>query len=249
MKYKLLFVLLLALTLVQCKTENKTDDTNNEVVVEQTAETFELPQAPEGVMHTFKALPYAYDALEPYIDAKTMEIHFSKHHVGYYKKFLKAIEGKDLGQTSMEEIFNNITKYDSALRNSAGGYWNHTFFWSVMSPDGSEPSAALMEAINRDFGSMENFKKEFNAAAGSRFGSGWAWVVVKDGKLKICSSANQDNPLMSDSECSGTPILTLDVWEHAYYLNYQNRRPEYISAFWNVVNWDQVSKYYEDAVK
>ena len=249
MKIKLLFVLLLSITLVQCKTETKTDDANKDVVVDPVAEVFELPKATAGVIHEFKALPYDYDALEPYIDAKTMEIHFSKHHVGYYNKFLKAIEGTDLGQMSMEDIFTNITKYNSAIKNNAGGYWNHTFFWSVMSPDGGEPSAALMEAINRDFGSMENFKKEFNAAAGSRFGSGWAWVVVKDGKLKICSSANQDNPLMSDSECSGTPILALDVWEHAYYLNYQNRRPDYISAFWNVVNWNQVSQYYQDAVK
>lgn len=249
MKTRLIFLLLLAVTLVQCKTETKTEDPNNEVIVEKLAEVFELPKAPEGVIHTFKALPYAYDALEPYIDARTMEIHFSKHHIGYYNKFLKAIEGKDLGQTSMEDIFANITKYDSAVRNNAGGYWNHTFFWSVMSPDGGEPSVALAEAINKDFGSIDNFKNEFNAAAGSRFGSGWAWVVVNDGKLKICSSANQDNPLMSDSLCSGTPILALDVWEHAYYLNYQNRRPDYISAFWNVVNWNQVSKNYEDAIK
>ena len=198
---------------------------------------------------TLPNLPYAYDALEPYIDAKTMEIHHSKHHNGYTNNLNGAIQGTDLEGKTIEDILANISKAGPAVRNNGGGYYNHWLFWEVMSPNGGgEPSGKLGDAINQKFGSFENFKTEFSKAAATRFGSGWAWLCVKaDGSLRICSSPNQDNPLMDISECPGTPILCLDVWEHAYYLNYQNRRPDYIEAFFNVVNWDEVSKRFEKA--
>lgn len=198
--------------------------------------SFELPK-----------LPYAYDALEPHIDARTMEIHHSKHHNGYTTKLNNAIAGTDLEGKSIEEIL--VAGVDTpAVRNNGGGFWNHSLFWSVMSPNGGgEPTGNLAAAINSAFGSFEAFKTEFSAAAGTRFGSGWAWLCVVDGKLEVCSTANQDNPLMNIG-CGGTPILGLDVWEHAYYLNYQNRRPDYVNAFFNVINWDVVSANFE-AVK
>ncbi len=196
-------------------------------------------------------LPYAYDALEPYIDARTMEIHHSKHHGGYTAKLNAAIEGTELEGKSIEEILAQVSKYPAAVRNNGGGYYNHCLFWSIMSPNGGgEPSAQMNihKAIARDFGSFQNFKKEFSDAAASLFGSGWTWLCVdKQDKLFICNTPNQDNPLMDVVECEGTPILGLDVWEHAYYLHYQNRRPEYIANFWNVVNWAEVSKRYNDA--
>lgn len=194
------------------------------------------------------SLPYAYDALEPHIDARTMEIHHGKHHAGYTNNLNNAIAGTDLEGKSIEEIL--VAGFDNAaVRNNGGGFYNHSLFWQVMSPNGGgQPSGALADAINAAYGSFDGFKDAFSKAAATRFGSGWAWLCVKDGgAVEVCSSANQDNPLMPGIGCTGTPILGLDVWEHAYYLNYQNRRPDYISAFFNVINWDEVSKRYEAA--
>ena len=191
-------------------------------------------------------LPYAHDALEPHIDAKTMEIHHGKHHNGYTTKLNGAIEGTDLEGKSIEDILANC-KDNAAVRNNGGGFYNHSLFWEIMSPNGGgNPSGALAEAINEAFGSFEEFKTAFSNAAGTRFGSGWAWLCVHPGgKVEVCSTPNQDNPLMENVGCGGTPILGLDVWEHAYYLHYQNRRPDYVNAFFNVINWDEVSKRYE----
>ena len=186
-------------------------------------------------------LPYAHDALEPHIDARTMEIHHGKHHAGYTSKLNAAVEGTDLEGKDIETLLREHSD-NGAVRNNGGGFWNHTLFWNSMSPSGGgAPEGALAEAIDRDFGSFENFKDEFSKAAATRFGSGWAWLCVNNGKLEVCSSANQDNPLMPGVGCGGHPILGLDVWEHAYYLNYQNRRPDYINAFFNVVDWDAVA--------
>ena len=190
---------------------------------------------------------YSYDALEPHIDAKTMEIHHSKHHNGYTTNLNNAIQGTDMQNLSIEDICKseNLT---GAVRNNGGGYYNHCLFWDILSPNGGgEPKDEVGEAINSSFGSFENFKNEFAKAAATRFGSGWAWLCVKNGALEICSTANQDNPLMLD-QCGGTPILALDVWEHAYYLNYQNRRPDYINAFFNVINWEEVNKRFKAAL-
>jgi Fe-Mn family superoxide dismutase len=196
--------------------------------------SFELPN-----------LPYDHAALEPHIDARTMEIHHGKHHAGYTAKLNGAIEGTEMAGKSIEELLKNHSD-NGAIRNNGGGYFNHNLFWEVMSPNGGgNPEDELAEAINRDFGSVGSFKEAFANAAATRFGSGWAWLCVHPGgKLEVCSTANQDNPLMPSIGCSGTPILGLDVWEHAYYLNYQNRRPDYITAFWNVVNWAEVAKRY-----
>lgn len=190
-------------------------------------------------------LPYAHDALEPHIDKQTMEIHHGKHHNGYTTKLNAAIEGTDLAGKSIEDIIADCTD-NAAVRNNGGGYYNHCLFWEVMSPNGGgQPSGELAEAINAAYGSFDEFKTAFSAAAGTRFGSGWAWLCVHPGgKVEVCSTANQDNPLMNGIGCGGTPILGLDVWEHAYYLKYQNRRPDYVSAFFNVINWDEVSKRY-----
>ena len=198
---------------------------------------FELPQ-----------LPYAYDALEPHIDARTMEIHHSKHHAGYTAKLNAAVEGTDLEGKSIEELMANHTD-NGAVRNNGGGFYNHNLFWTVMGPNGGgAPTGELADAINSAFDSFDAFKNAFSNAAATRFGSGWAWLCVnKEGKLEVCSSANQDNPLMPGIGCEGTPILGLDVWEHAYYLNYQNRRPDYINAFFNVINWEVVSANYAAA--
>lgn len=197
-------------------------------------------------------LPYAFDALEPHIDARTMEIHHDKHHAGYTRKLNAAIEGTELEGKKIEEILLHVSEYSTAVRNNGGGYYNHSLFWSIMSPDGGGvPSSRLniAKAIERDFGSFEKFKEEFSAAAKSQFGSGWAWLCV-DGhdKLHVCATPNQDNPLMDVvTEHTGKPVLGLDVWEHAYYLNYQNRRPDYVEAFFSVVDWKAVSKRYNDA--
>ncbi|MGE0635030.1 MAG: superoxide dismutase [Bacteroidia bacterium] len=192
---------------------------------------FELPK-----------LPYEYTALEPHIDARTMEIHHSKHHNAYVTNLNKAIEGTPLASQSIEEILKNVSKASAAVRNNGGGHFNHSLFWKVMKPNGGGlPTGDLAAAINRDFGSFDTFKEQFNNAGATRFGSGWAWLLVHDGKLVVTSSPNQDNPLMDVAEVKGTPILGLDVWEHAYYLHYQNRRPDYIGAFWNVINWDEVA--------
>ena len=191
-------------------------------------------------------LPYAYDALEPHIDARTMEIHHGKHHAGYTSKLNAAIEGTEMEGKDIEALLADHSD-NGAVRNNGGGYYNHTLFWSIMSPKGGgTPTGDLAAAIDSDLGGWDTFKQSFANAAATRFGSGWAWVCVKDGKLEVCSSANQDNPLMPGVEC-GTPIMGLDVWEHAYYLNYQNRRPDYIAAFFNVIDWDAVAQRYAAA--
>lgn len=193
---------------------------------------FELPK-----------LPYAYDVLEPHIDARTMEIHHSKHHNGYTTNLNNAIAGTDLEGKSVEDILANISKHSAAVRNNGGGFYNHSLFWNIMGPNaGGNPSGKLADMINDAFGSFEAFKDAFSKAAATQFGSGWAWLCVDGGKLTVCSTPNQDNPLMDVVECNGTPILGIDVWEHAYYLNYQNRRPDYINAFFNVVNWSKVEE-------
>lgn len=195
------------------------------------------------------ALPYANDALEPHIDAQTMGIHHGKHHAGYTSKLNAAIEGTDLAAQSIEEIMANVSKHGGGVRNNGGGFYNHSLFWSIMSPNGGgNPSGDLASAIDEAFGSFEQFKDAFANAAATRFGSGWAWLIVDaDGKLQVTSSPNQDNPLMDIAEVKGTPIMGLDVWEHAYYLKYQNRRPDYIEAFFHVINWDEVAKNFAAA--
>jgi len=199
---------------------------------------FELPE-----------LSYAHDALEPHIDTKTMQIHHGKHHAGYTAKLNAAVAGTDLEGKSIVEILRGLDMGNGALRNNGGGYFNHNLFWEVMSPNGGgAPEGELASAINDAFGSFEAFKDAFSAAAATQFGSGWAWLCVnKEGKLEVCSTPNQDNPLMPGVNCEGTPILGLDVWEHAYYLNYQNRRPDYIEAFFNVINWEKVASLYWSA--
>lgn len=191
-------------------------------------------------------LPYAHNALEPNIDTKTMEIHHGKHHQGYTNNLNAAIEGTDLAGKSIEDILNGLDMSNNAVRNNGGGFYNHSLFWEVMAPNGGgEPSGELADAINAAFGSFAEFKATFAKAAGTRFGSGWAWLCVhKGGKVDVCSTPNQDNPLMPGVGCGGFPILGLDVWEHAYYLNYQNRRPDYVQAFFNVINWTKVSELY-----
>lgn len=195
------------------------------------------------------ALPYAADALEPHIDAKTMEIHHGKHHNAYVTKLNDAIAGTDAEGKSLDELMSGISKVSTGVRNNGGGHYNHTLFWTIMGPDGGgNPSGDLASAIDSAFGSFDKFKEEFSNAAATRFGSGWAWLCVDgSGKLFVTSTPNQDNPVMDVAEKQGTPILGLDVWEHAYYLNYQNRRPDYIAAFWNVVNWEEVAKRFADA--
>ncbi len=198
----------------------------------------------------FNDLPYDFNALEPYIDARTMEIHYTKHHKAYYDKFTAAIEGTPLADMDIIDIFNDIENQSAAVRNNGGGYFNHDLFWNIMSANGGgKPSGKLADAINEAFGSFESFQETFNNAAATRFGSGWAWLCVDaSGKVEVCSTANQDNPLMKGIGCGNTPILGLDVWEHAYYLKYQNKRPEYINAFWKVVDWNAVTKNFEKAV-
>ncbi|HEX8270410.1 MAG TPA: superoxide dismutase [Flavobacterium sp.] len=191
------------------------------------------------------ALPYGYDALEPHIDARTMEIHHTKHHNAYTTNLNAAIAGTDMEGKTIENILINLDKKNAAVRNNGGGYYNHNLFWTVMSPlGGGLPNGDLMDAIERDFGTFEEFKAKFAKAGATQFGSGWAWLCVKDGKLEVCGTPNQDNPLMPEVGCGGTPILGMDVWEHAYYLNYQNRRPDYIEAFFNVINWTEVARRY-----
>ncbi|MDP2188316.1 MAG: superoxide dismutase [Sphingobacteriaceae bacterium] len=196
------------------------------------------------------ALPYAHNALEPNIDTATMEIHHGKHHAAYVNNLNAAIAGTENEGKSLEDLMANISKLPAAVRNNGGGHYNHSLFWTVMSPNGGgEPTGDLAAAINSTFGSFAAFKEEFAKAGATRFGSGWAWLCVEHGKLKVCSTPNQDNPLMDVvTDCNGTPILGLDVWEHAYYLNYQNRRPDYITAFWNVVNWAEVARRYAAAL-
>lgn len=199
---------------------------------------------------TLPPLPYPSNALEPYIDQQTMEIHHGKHHQAYVTNLNAAIAGTEHENKSLEELLAQVSKLPVAVRNNGGGHWNHTFFWNVMAPNaGGVPTGELAIAINNTFGSFDKFKEEFSKAAISRFGSGWAWLIVADGQLKVFSTPNQDNPLMDVAEHRGTPILGLDVWEHAYYLKYQNRRPEYVAAFWNVINWNEVARLYAAAKK
>ena len=194
------------------------------------------------------ALPYAHDALEPHIDTLTMQIHHGKHHNGYTSKLNAAIEGTDLENRSIEDILTTLDMSNTAVRNNGGGYYNHSIFWTVMSPDGGgEPTGEVAAAINEAFGSYDAFKEKFAAAAGTRFGSGWAWLCVHPGgRVEVCSTANQDNPMMPEIGCGGMPILGIDVWEHAYYLKYQNKRPDYVQAFFNVINWDEVNRRYNE---
>ena len=197
--------------------------------------------------YTLPKLQYEYNALEPNIDSKTMEIHHGKHHQGYTNNLNGAINGTELDGKSIEDILKNLDMDNGPVRNNGGGYFNHSLFWEIMSPNGGgSPTGELVDAINNSFGSFENFKDEFSTAAKTRFGSGWAWLCVhKGGELEVCSTPNQDNPLMPGVGCKGTPILGLDIWEHAYYLNYQNRRPDYVNAFFNVINWEEVSRRYK----
>ncbi len=197
---------------------------------------------------TLPNLPYAFNALEPHIDARTMEIHHGKHHNAYVTNLNAAVAGTEWENKSLEEILANISKLAPAVRNNGGGHWNHSFFWQIMAPNaGGAPTGAIADAINASFGSFDKFKEEFTKAATTRFGSGWAWLVKSGDKLVIASSPNQDNPLMDIAEVKGTPVLGLDVWEHAYYLNYQNRRPDYIGSFYNLINWAEVNKRYSAA--
>ena len=198
--------------------------------------------SPSAFQFTQIKLPYDYKALEPSIDSMTMDIHYNKHHAAYLKNINDAIAAESIQFATEAEFFSNASKLSAKARNNSGGVWNHNFFWQVMKPGGSMPAGKISEAINGTFGSLDKFKEEFTKAAMGRFGSGWAWLVNDNGKLKIGSTANQDNPLMDTSEFKGTPILALDLWEHAYYLKYQNKRADYVASWWNVVNWDEVAK-------
>ena len=222
----------------QIKKDQKIDNPKNQSVVNK-SDKFE-----------FKPLPYSYDALEPYIDKLTVEIHYSKHHKAYYDNFINAIKGTELETMDIQDIFRNISKYPIAVRNNSGGYFNHTFYWENMKAHGGGlPTGKLSDAIIKTFHSFEEFKKQFSDAAKTRFGSGWAWLCLDDkGNLYICSTPNQDNPLMDIAEKKGIPLMTIDVWEHAYYLKYQNKRADYIEAFWNVINWEEVSGRYDNAL-
>ncbi len=199
----------------------------------------------------FQPLPFGYDALEPFIDKQTVEIHYSKHHKAYYDNFINAIEGTEMESMDIKDIFMNISKYPMAVRNNGGGYFNHAFYWENMTAHGGDlPTGKLSETIANDFGSFEELKKQFVDAGKTRFGSGWAWLCLDEkGSIFICSTPNQDNPLMDITKIKGIPLLTMDVWEHAYYLKYQNKRPDYIDAFWSVVNWKVVAERYENALK
>jgi len=224
------------------KNQVKTNQTNNDQKIQETMK-------PASKLE-FKALPYSYDALEPSIDKQTVEIHYSKHHKAYYDNFMIAVKGTDMESMDLMDIIKNISKYPMAVRNNGGGYFNHTFYWESMKPDGGGlPTGKLSEAITKSFSSFDEFKKQFSDAGKTRFGSGWAWLCINpEGTLFICSTPNQDNPLMDLAEKKGIPLLTMDVWEHAYYLKYQNKRADYIDAFWNVVNWEEVARRYETAL-
>src|SRR5687768_16314879 len=198
---------------------------------------------------TLPALPYAFNALEPHIDAQTMQIHHGKHHQAYVDNLNKAIAGGEHENKSLEELVAKAGAVSLAVRNNGGGHCNHSFFWEILTAGGGQPSGKLADAINQTFGSLDTLKEKVNAAGTTRFGSGWAWLIVKDGKLEISSTPNQDNPLMDVAEVKGTPILGIDVWEHAYYLKYQNRRPEYLTNIWNVINWNKVAEHFDKASK
>lgn len=248
---KLLFIGLLSIMFTACQmeSESKTKNVNQSSAksdVNSNAQIFaQLPESAWKLPLVLPELPYAYNALEPYIDAQTMEIHHTKHHNGYTINANKALESEGVLDISLVSVFANIEKYNSALRNNGGGYYNHNLFWTFLTPDGSEFEGEIADAITQEFESFDEFKKQFNAAAASRFGSGWAWLVLQtDGSLAITSTANQNNPLMQGEAVQGIPLLNIDVWEHAYYLAYQNKRADYISNFWNVVNWQVVNARY-----
>ncbi len=235
-------ILMLALAILPfaafAQAGNSDNNTKNKTTM-TTINKFEFPQ-----------LPYAFDALEPFIDKQTMEIHYGKHHKAYFDNFGNAIKGTELESKTIEEIFANISKYPAAVRNNGGGFYNHVIYWESMKLNSGKLSAKLQTAINKTFGSIDELKKLFLDAGKTRFGSGWSWLSVNDkGELFVSSTPNQDNPLMDVAEKKGTPILAMDVWEHAYYLKYQNRRPDYVEAFWNIINWELVSKKYEALVK
>lgn len=200
--------------------------------------------------HSLPALPYSFSALEPHIDAMTMEIHHDRHHAGYVNNLNAAIEGTDAANLSLEDLMKDISKYPAGVRNNGGGAYNHGLFWTVLSPNKTAPQGKLLEAINSAFGSVDKLKEDLNKAAATRFGSGWGWLIVnQEGKLAVCSTPNQDNPLMDVAEVKGTPVFGVDVWEHAYYLKYQNKRPDYLNNVWDIINWDEVAKRYEAAAK
>ncbi|MGB8489792.1 MAG: superoxide dismutase [Bacteroidales bacterium] len=213
--------------------------TNSNYIIMQSFNTKEFP-----------ALPFAYDALEPYLDARTMEVHYDKHHRGYFNNFINAIKGTKFEDASIENIFAGISGAGDAIRNNSGGFYNHVFYWQNLAAKSSGPSSELSAALSRNFGSFEKFREALSNSAKTRFGSGWAWLyITSDGNLAVVSTPNQDNMLMDVSPVKGTPLLTIDVWEHAYYLKYQNRRAEFVDALWNVINWDEVNRRYRDAVK
>ncbi len=232
--------------MVSCQQTQGTKESNNSNNENQKTE-----RIMKDGKHTLPELDYAYDALEPHFDAKTMEIHHSKHHQAYITNLNNAIEGTALADKNLEEIFANMSQQPMAVRNNGGGHWNHAFFWKVLAPNaGGKPSGKLLEAIEKKYQSFDNFKDEFKKAGLTRFGSGWAWLVVDaSNELQVTSTPNQDNPLMDVADVKGTPILGLDVWEHAYYLQYQNRRPDFIDSFWNVVNWQEVERRYAELVR
>jgi len=252
-KPKLIAALMIVGLMPQCVAFTQTQDTQNvPTKINQTNNQSDNKITMDSIRKfEFQPLPYAYDALEPFIDKQTVEIHYSKHHKAYYDNFIAAIKGTEMESMDIKDIFRNISKYPMAVRNNSGGYFNHTFYWENMKAHGdSLPAGKLSEAITKSFTSLDEFKKQFSDAGKTRFGSGWAWLCIDDkGSLFICSTPNQDNPLMDIAEKKGVPLLTMDVWEHAYYLKYQNKRADYIAAFWNIVNWEEVARRYENGIK
>lgn len=243
-----LTVIIVGFLVLQCTTKARSPETDKNQIKNKITKN-------QSTMKTenkfeFQALPYAYDALEPYIDKPTLEIHYGKHHKAYYDNFVAAIKGTEMESMDIMDIFRNMSKFPMPVRNNGGGYFNHTFYWEGMkAAGGGLPTGKLSDAISKSFTSFDELKKQFTDAGKTRFGSGWAWLNLDDkGKLFISSTPNQDNPLMDLAEKKGTPLLVMDVWEHAYYLKYQNKRPDYIDAFWNVVNWAEVAKRYEKAL-
>lgn len=251
---KKLFLLSLSVVIMSCNNSSKLEEVVEIPAPESTEAMAEIGnpedvQVDEGGAFKMLGLPYAYNALEPHIDARTMEIHYSRHHLAYANNLNKAVEGTEFASYPIEELLKKLDSENKALRNNGGGYYNHNLFWEILSAEKSSPSEELANAINRDFGSFDNFKSQISDAAMKQFGSGWAWLVAgKDGKLSVISTANQDNPLMAKLGYSGTPVLGIDVWEHAYYLNYQNKRKDYLDAVFNIINWDKVSKKYAAAI-
>jgi len=254
MKKNVILSALVITTLISCNNNKKLEEVvevplpEKEVVVTEMGNPADV-KVDEGSAFEMVALPYAYNALEPYIDAKTMEIHYSKHHLAYANNLNKAIAETEMANMSIEDIFKKLDPENKAVRNNGGGYYNHNFFWEIMGANkGGEPKGALAEAITKDFGSFADFKTQFIEAGMKQFGSGWAWLILdKTGKLTIISTANQDNPLMTKLGNTGTPILNVDVWEHAYYLKHQNKRKDYLEGFFNVINWDKVAEKYTTA--